>query len=153
MPSHGEVPADEEKVANFLVRVACAVNKQCGNRTDEGDHVHAYSGYAVDIPSLESAIHAPFQVIMGQARRPGVYDRAAALLVHLAKAHAFHDGNKRTALHLAVFYLRLNRIIVRPMPNAEAGADLVTSITASEDDFDKLVLRASAIFRKWTVPA
>ncbi|WP_367317700.1 type II toxin-antitoxin system death-on-curing family toxin [Corynebacterium accolens] len=73
------------------------------------------------MPSLESAIFAPFQIIMGQARRPGIYDRAAALLVHVAKAHAFHDGNKRTALHLAIFYLRLNGITVHPTPNAEAG--------------------------------
>lgn len=150
MPSEKEELTDEEKVADFLVRAACRLNKQCENRVEGDNHVHAYSGYAVDMPSLESAIFAPFQVIMGQERRPGIYDRAAALLVHIAKAHAFHDGNKRTALHLAIFYLRLKGITVRPTPNAEAGADLVISVTSSEEDLVALVDYVSTTLVKWT---
>lgn len=150
MPSENKGATDEEKVTDFLVRAACSLNKQCENRVEGDNHVHAYSGYAVDMPSLESAIFAPFQVILGQARRPGIYDRAAALLVHVAKAHAFHDGNKRTALHLAIFYLRLNGITVRPTPNAEAGADLVISVTSSEEDLDALVHYVSTTLIKWT---
>lgn len=56
MPSENKGPTDEEKVADFLVRTACSLNKQCENRVEGNNHVHAYSGYAVDMPSLESAI-------------------------------------------------------------------------------------------------
>jgi len=54
---------------------------------------------------------------------------AAAYAFGLAKAHAFVDGNKRTAFVTAVTYLRLNDLIFRPDP--VAGAQMMEGLAAS----------------------
>ena len=43
-----------------------------------------------------------------------VFDLAAAYAFGLAKAHAFHDGNKRTAWAAAATFLALNSRTIRP---------------------------------------
>lgn len=50
---------------------------------------------------LYVAIGHPLQWIFGRPRYESSYEQAAAFMVHLAKAHAFADGNKRTSLKLA----------------------------------------------------
>lgn len=61
-------------------------------------------------------------VEMGAARplnlwaygEPDICDLAAAYAFGLAKAHAFVDGNKRTALVTALTFLRLNGVLLVP---------------------------------------
>lgn len=45
---------------------------------------------------------------------PDVFEVAAAYAYGIAKAHAFVDGNKRTAFVAAFTFLRLNGVFVRP---------------------------------------
>ena len=45
-----------------------------------------------------------------------LFDIAAAYAYGIAKAHAFVDGNKRTAFVAAFTFLRLNGVFVRPDP-------------------------------------
>lgn len=47
---------------------------------------------------------------------PDVFEIAAAYAYGIAKAHAFVDGNKRTAFVAAFTFLRLNEVFVRPDP-------------------------------------
>lgn len=47
---------------------------------------------------------------------PDVFEIAAAYAYGIAKAHAFVDGNKRTAFVAAFTFLRLNGVTVRPDP-------------------------------------
>lgn len=47
---------------------------------------------------------------------PDVFEVAAAYAYGIAKAHAFVDGNKRTAFVAAFTFLRLNGVLVRPDP-------------------------------------
>lgn len=47
---------------------------------------------------------------------PDAYALAAAYAFGIAKAHAFVDGNKRTAFVAALTFLRLNGIEARPDP-------------------------------------
>jgi death on curing protein len=47
---------------------------------------------------------------------PSLEDLAAAYAFGIAKAHAFVDGNKRTAFVTAVTFLRLNNLAFRPEP-------------------------------------
>ncbi|MFW8568962.1 Fic family protein [Corynebacterium propinquum] len=49
----------------------------------------------------------PLQVFFGQAAYDSPFERAAALIVNIAQGHHFGDGNKRTALHLGLFYLSM----------------------------------------------
>lgn len=57
---------------------------------------------------LESALAQPQATFGGKLLHPSIADQAAAYLYHLAKNHAFVDGNKRTALGVTEAFLRLN---------------------------------------------
>jgi death-on-curing protein len=67
---------------------------------------------------------------------PDAFDIAAAYAFGVAKAHAFFDGNKRTAFVAAFTFLRLNGEPLRPPP--EAGVRMMEDLasgTISEADF------------------
>ncbi len=57
---------------------------------------------------LESALAQPQQTFFGELLHPTIADQASAYLYHLAKNHAFEDGNKRTALGVTETFIRLN---------------------------------------------
>lgn len=57
---------------------------------------------------LESAINKPETHVFGIERYKGINAKAAAILEAIALFHPFNDGNKRTALAAASFYLFLN---------------------------------------------
>lgn len=98
----------EEALAEKLVEVACALNKRCGMRASHSRAgLQEYSGFSVRLKGLRSAIYAPLQVFFGQAAYDSPFERAAALIVNIAQGHHFGDGNKRTALHLGLFYLSM----------------------------------------------
>lgn len=91
------------------------------------DHqVEAYGG----VPGLRdeglllSALAQPGLEVFGEPAHPALSDKAAAYLFHLVKNHAFHDANKRTALHTALVFLHLNG----------------QGLRASDDDLFALVL-------------
>lgn len=60
------------------------------------------------LPQLDSAIMKPAAGFGDVEAYPTVWDKAAALLQGLARAHAFLDGNKRTAWIACTTFLRLN---------------------------------------------
>lgn len=51
----------------------------------------------LDRGKLEGALAAPLLTFEGRLLHPSSVERAAVLLLELVKAHAFADGNKRTA--------------------------------------------------------
>ncbi len=57
---------------------------------------------------LRSALSRPLHSVMGKDAYGDVFDRAAALLHAIANNHGFRDGNKRTAMASATFYLALD---------------------------------------------
>lgn len=61
-----------------------------------------------DMGLLESAIRKPQTHLFGIERYKSVYAKSAALLEAIALYHPFNDGNKRTAMAAAGFYLFLN---------------------------------------------
>jgi len=67
---------------------------------------------------------------------PDVFAIAAAYAYGIAKAHAFVDGNKRTAFVAAFTFLRLNGVFVRP--DARVGVRKMEDLAAdhvSEEEF------------------
>lgn len=67
---------------------------------------------------------------------PDAYTLAAAYAFGIAKAHAFVDGNKRTAFVTAFTFLRLNGIEIRPDP--EVGVRMMENLASdhvSEEGF------------------
>lgn len=67
-----------------------------------------------DPSMLDSAVHTPQSSFGGRYLYPGVFDMAAAYLIHIASNHPFVDGNKRTAWVSARFFLRLNGYQLKP---------------------------------------
>lgn len=57
---------------------------------------------------LEAAIAMPLAQFGGVDLHPDVESKAAAYLFHISQAHAFVDGNKRTAMAAALTFIVLN---------------------------------------------
>jgi death-on-curing protein len=61
-----------------------------------------------DIGMLQSAVARPQTTFEGQDLYPDIFSKTAALMHSLIQNHPFLDGNKRTAIAAAVFFLRFN---------------------------------------------
>ena len=59
---------------------------------------------------LESAVEQPRATAFGELLHADLFEMAAAYLFHIAKNHAFLDGNKRTALVAALVFLDINGV-------------------------------------------
>lgn len=56
---------------------------------------------------LDSAINRPKQSACGIDAYPTIFEKAAALFESIAKNHAFHNANKRTALASLIVFLKI----------------------------------------------
>nr|WP_305889025.1 type II toxin-antitoxin system death-on-curing family toxin [Parvularcula maris] len=82
---------------------------------------------------LDTALAKPLH--LSAYDEPSVFDLAAAYLTGIGRAHAFVDGNKRTAFFAAYVFLGLNGYEL-DADEAEAAAvtiDVVTSKLSAED--------------------
>ncbi len=61
-----------------------------------------------DVNLLDSAINRPKQSLFGNDAYPTIFEKAAALFESIAKNHAFHNANKRTALASLIVFLKIN---------------------------------------------
>jgi death on curing protein len=61
-----------------------------------------------DLPALEGALAQPSAEYFGVPLHPTPADQAAAYWFHLCQAHAFLDGNKRTATFSMLAFLQMN---------------------------------------------
>lgn len=66
----------------------------------------------LDREKLEGALAAPFQIFNNQLLFPTPYLRSAKLVESIATAHAFLDGNKRTAWGAGVILLKMSGKLV-----------------------------------------
>lgn len=80
-----------------------------------------------DLALLESACAQPQATFDDHYLHESLFAMAAAYLFHVAKNHAFVDGNKRTALAASLVFLRINGV----------------AITKSTDDLCALTLRVT----------
>lgn len=65
--------------------------------------------FGVNDPNLlDSAINRPKKSVFGNDAYPSIYEKAAALFESIAKNHAFHNANKRTALASLIVFLKIN---------------------------------------------
>ena len=76
---------------------------------------------------LLSALGQPESGFDDQYFHKDLYEMAAAYLFHLVKNHEFNDGNKRIAALVSAVFLEVNGL----------------TVTADEDEFEKLVLDAA----------
>lgn len=86
---------------------------------------------------LDSAINRPKQSIFGEDAYPSIHEKAAALFESIAKNHAFHNANKRTALASLIVFLKLNNY--GWLMNAEDEQDFVVDVVNQKYDFKEMV--------------
>ncbi|MBP3088373.1 type II toxin-antitoxin system death-on-curing family toxin [Corynebacterium sp. sy017] len=86
----------------------------------------------LDRGKLESALARPLHTFDKELLYPTIFHRAAALLEGIAAAHAFYDGNKRTAWLSCSVYLELNGIDIEADP-VEAGQLVVALVNHKID--------------------
>ena len=65
------------------------------------------SGPAREEGLVEQVVAAAFQTYAGVDPHPGPFEKAAMLMRGITQGHPFNDGNKRTGLLLAAYYLEL----------------------------------------------
>jgi len=79
---------------------------------------------------LHSACSRPLTSIGDHEKYKSVYDKSAALFHSLTKNHAFHNGNKRTALVSLLTMLDRNDIRINYEVTDDQIYDFVVSVTA-----------------------
>lgn len=89
-----------------------------------------------DFGLLESAVLMPQQQFGGEYLHRGPAAMAAAYLFHIAKNHAFHDGNKRAAALAALIFLKINGIA--PLPSPDELERVILGVAANTLDKESL---------------
>ncbi|AKO91964.1 death-on-curing family protein [Priestia filamentosa] len=90
-----------------------------------------------DLSLLESAVNRPKQSIFLEDAYKSIFEKAVALFESIAKNHAFHNGNKRTALMCLVVFLKMNEVEFI-MDDNEAD-DFVVDVVNKKLDFYEIV--------------
>ena len=111
-----------------------------------------YVGIAVEITGLDestvvkianldlvdSALHAPSAEFGGEEFYPDFVDKAALLLVRLAKNHPLPDGNKRVAWVALRYFLILNEWEWTETPTVDDAEAAVLAVASAEWDEAKV---------------
>jgi death on curing protein len=85
----------------------------------------------------ESALHAPAAGFGETEFYPDFIDKAAVLIVHLAKNHPLPDGNKRAAWVALRLFIEINNWTWNTMPTVDDAERAVLAIAAgtwNQDD-------------------
>ncbi|HFD38389.1 MAG TPA: type II toxin-antitoxin system death-on-curing family toxin [Anaerolineae bacterium] len=81
------------------------------------------SAELASLSRLEAALASPQQTMFGQDLYPGIYAKAAVLILGIVKNHPFVDGNKRAGLFALFEFLERNGWTI------EAPADALYKFT------------------------
>jgi death-on-curing protein len=87
---------------------------------------------AANLNLADSALHAPMAGFADQDLYPDFVDKAAVLLVRLAKNHPLPDGNKRTAWVCLRLFAEVNGWVLRPYPSVDEAEAAVLGVAAGE---------------------
>lgn len=85
-----------------------------------------------DIGLADSALHAPMAGFGGVELYPDFLDKAAVLVVRLAKNHALPDGNKRCAWVLLRLFVELNGWAWDPYPSVDEAEASVIAVASGD---------------------
>lgn len=82
----------------------------------------------------DSALHAPAAGFGDEEFYPDFVDKAAVLVVRLAKNHPLPDGNKRAAWVALRLFVELNGWAWDPYPSVDEAEETMIAIAAGEQD-------------------
>jgi death-on-curing protein len=81
---------------------------------------------------IEQVVAAPFQTFAGEELHPDPFEKAAMLLRGITQGHPFGDGNKRTGLLVAAYYLELMGYRIPDSFDQDATVEFCTRVSAGE---------------------
>jgi death on curing protein len=87
---------------------------------------------ATKLDLADSALHAPSAGFGDQDLYPDFVDKAAVLLVRLAKNHPLLDGNKRTAWVTLRVFVDMNGWKWNPFPSVSEAEEAVLSVASGK---------------------
>jgi death-on-curing protein len=87
---------------------------------------------ATKLDLADSALHAPSAGSGEQDLYPDFIDKAAVLLVRLAKNHPLRDGNKRAAWVTLRLFIDMNGWSWTPYPSIDEAERTVLSVASGE---------------------
>ncbi len=99
---------------------------------EEGGNKHS----CYEIGKIDSALHTAFYPGDPPFQHGGIARVAGAVAFYITKAHAFFDGNKRTAFLSAALFLRLNDLVLLYPP--DSLANLIEGCAAGDIDIDEV---------------
>jgi death on curing protein len=110
-----------------------AINKKV---CDEGGNPH----HCFDVGKVDSAIHSAFYPGSYPFAHGGVAKLAGALAFYVCQAHAFEDGNKRTASLAAIVLLNASGFDIQyPMDETRDGfSDIIIGVASGQVNIDEL---------------
>lgn len=91
---------------------------------------------ATDTGLADSSLHAPSASFADQEFYPDFVDKAAVLIVRLAKNHPLPDGNKRAAWASLRVFLAYNGWNLEPYPSVDEAEAAVLAIASGTWDED-----------------
>lgn len=101
------------------------------------------TNYGVQSESaLETIIEQPKQVIFGKELYDTIWLKAAFILQKVTKKHVFIDGNKRTAILAALYFLQINQKNIDSKIVNQDGEDLMLFVTNAPDD-EKIMIQVA----------
>lgn len=103
---------------------------------------------AAKLDLADSALHAPLASFGGEEFYPDFCDKAAVLLVRLAKNHPLLDGNKRAAWVTLRMFIEVNAWQWADYPSVDEAERAVLAVAAGEWDEE----RTSAWLRERIAP-
>lgn len=96
--------------------------------------------------SFKSSIAAIYQGFDGEDIYPSVQEKAANLLYFIVKNHSFHDGNKRIAASLFLYFLDKNELLFRDGSKVISDDALVaTTIMIAESNPEEKEVMVSLV--------
>jgi death-on-curing family protein len=96
--------------------------------------------------SFKSSIAAIYQSFGGQDLYPSVQEKAANLLYFIVKNHSFHDGNKRIAATVFLYFLEKNGLLFKNDHKAVSDSALVaTTIMIAESKPEEKEIMVSLV--------
>lgn len=96
--------------------------------------------------SFKSSIATIYQSFGGQELYPSVQEKAANLLYFIVKNHSFHDGNKRIAATVFLYFLEKNGLLYKDGQKVVSDSALVaTTIMIAESKPEEKEIMASLV--------
>ncbi|HBF74649.1 MAG TPA: type II toxin-antitoxin system death-on-curing family toxin [Lactobacillus sp.] len=89
--------------------------------------------------ALEVIIKQPAQVVFGHELYDNIWLKAAFVLQKITKKHVFVDGNKRTAIMAALYFLHINGYQAKNLQLINHSDDFILAITNSPDNEDTML--------------